>query len=106
MIVEYIRYTITPDRAAAFEAAYTTAREALDASTHCLGYDLTRCVEESGSYILRIEWDSHEGHMTGFRQSPEFRRFFQHIRPFVGDIAEMHHYETVFASGALEGTGQ
>jgi quinol monooxygenase YgiN len=98
MIVEYIRYIIPGESSNAFEAAYTGARSSLDESTHCLGYALARCVEEPTSYILRIEWDSVEGHMGGFRQSPEFRRFFQCIRPFVNDIQEMRHYEVVFAS--------
>ena len=42
--------------------------------------------------MLRIEWDSAEGHLQGFRRSPEFQRFFAAVRPYVGDIAEMRHY--------------
>ncbi len=97
MIVEYIRYTIADEHAQAFEAAYTQARESLDASAHCLGYELTRGVEDSTSYTLRIEWDSLDGHERGFRGSEEFRRFLPHIRPFIGAIQEMRHYEVVFA---------
>ncbi len=43
--------------------------------------------------MLRIEWDSAEGHLQGFRSSPEFREFFANVRPYVGAIAEMRHYE-------------
>jgi len=93
VIVEYIRYTISDGQHEAFEKAYRLAAEPLAASAHCLGYELSRATEEPGSYILRIEWDSAEGHMQGFRRSPEFRRFFQHIQPYVGDIQEMRHYE-------------
>ena len=93
MIIEYIRYTIAEGQQEAFEEAYRQAAEPLAASEHCLGYELSRCAEEPGSYILRIEWDSAEGHMQGFRRSPAFRRFFQHIQPYVGDIQEMRHYE-------------
>lgn len=92
MIVEYIRYEIAEERAPAFEAAYAQGAAALDASPQCLAYELTRCVEAPASYILRIEWDSIEGHMQGFRRGPEFPGFFAAIRPFVGDIAEMRHY--------------
>lgn len=98
MIVEYIRYTIVSDSAQAFEAAYTHARESLDDSAHCLGYELTRCVEEPSSYTLRIEWDSLEGHERGFRGSEQFTQFLPHIRPFIGAIEEMRHYGVVFAS--------
>jgi quinol monooxygenase YgiN len=93
MIVEYIRYTIDAERREAFERAYAAASEPLRASPHCLAYELTRCTEEPSSFVLRIEWDSVDGHMKGFRTSPEFRRFFVEIRPYVGDIAEMRHYE-------------
>jgi heme-degrading monooxygenase HmoA len=102
MIVEYIRYTIPADRAAGFEAAYTAARVSLDESVHCLGYELSRGVEEPDNYILRIEWDSLEGHEQGFRQGPEFRQFFQHVRPFFNDIAEMRHYRAVFSTTPME----
>ena len=93
MIVEYIRYTIAAERRAAFERAYADAAPSLDASAHCLAYDLARCAEDPTQYVLRIEWDSAAGHMDGFRRSPEFRPFFAAVRPYVGDIAEMRHYE-------------
>lgn len=92
MIVEYIRYTVDDGRSAAFEDAYRQAAEPLSASPHCLSYELSRCTDEPSSYILRIEWDSADGHMQGFRRSPEFRTFFRHIQPYVGDIQEMRHY--------------
>lgn len=92
MIVEYIRYEMAEGRGAEFEAAYARASASLDASPHCLAYELARCVEARGSYILRIEWDSPEGHMQGFRRGPDFAAFFSAIRPYVGDIAEMRHY--------------
>jgi quinol monooxygenase YgiN len=93
MIIEYIRYIIPEAQQRAFEAAYADAQAALTASPHCLSYELSQCVEEASSYILRIEWDSVEGHLQGFRRSPEFQTFFASVRPFVGNISEMRHYE-------------
>lgn len=93
MIVEYIRYSIEEARQAAFEAAYKEAQAPLAGSPHCLAYELARCVDEPNSYVLRIEWDSAEGHLGGFRRSPEFKNFLEPIRPYLGDIAEMRHYE-------------
>jgi heme-degrading monooxygenase HmoA len=100
MIAEYVRYRITADQQPAFEQAYAEAEEALRASPHCLGYELAHCVEEPERYILRIEWDSLEGHMQGFRASAEFRRFVGHIRGYVPLIEEMHHYEPTDVRGA------
>lgn len=92
MIIEYIRYMISADRAEGFQAAYRTSG-ALDASAHCVGYELARGVEEPEHWILRIDWDSLDGHEQGFRSSPEFRSFLEAVRPFFADIQEMKHYQ-------------
>jgi heme-degrading monooxygenase HmoA len=95
MVVEYIRYRIDPDAAEAFEQAYADAGGSLEASSHCLDHDVSRCVEEPAAYVVRIIWDSLEGHEQGFRSSPEFASFFAAVRPFVGQIEEMRHYERI-----------
>jgi heme-degrading monooxygenase HmoA len=93
MLVEYLRYTVSPDRKTDFEDAYHKAQEQLQSSPHCLGYELTCCVKEPRHYVLRILWDSAGGHLQGFRTSVEFPKFFALVRPFVGDCQEMEHYE-------------
>lgn len=53
--------------------------------------------------MLRICWTSSEGHLGGFRRSPEFRTFFAAIRPYLADVEEMRHYaltSVVLAGGA------
>lgn len=92
MIVEYIRYKIPLAQTDRFEQDYAEAARSLDVSVHCLGYELARCLDEPSSYILRIKWDSEEGHMQGFRHSAEFRSFFAAIKPYVDMIEEMRHY--------------
>lgn len=91
MVVEYIRYKLkhAPD---GFEAAYQEAARYLDESPHCLGYQLARCVEEPDRYVLRIDWDSVDGHLMGFRREAKFSKFFEAIKPYLGDIEEMQHY--------------
>jgi quinol monooxygenase YgiN len=93
MIVEYVRYQIPEDEARAFEAAYRSAAASLEASSHCERYEVARCTEDPGAYTVRIEWDSADGHLQGFRGSPEFRSFFAAERPYVDRIEEMRHYE-------------
>jgi heme-degrading monooxygenase HmoA len=99
MIVEYIRYKLNKhatesyeDTFTSFEAAYRAASSSLDASPHCFGYELTRCLEEQDRYILRIEWDSVDGHLMGFRRAPEFASFLAAIKPYIDQIEEMQHY--------------
>lgn len=99
MVVEYIRYAIPPERSAAFEAAYASASAVLDADPHCLGYEVAQGVEEPENYVVRIEWDSVEGHEQGFRRSAGFAAFFADVKPFFAEIREMKHYE--IRSGGL-----
>lgn len=91
MIVEYTRYKIDEKRRPLFKRVYEKAGEALASSIHCLRYELSHCAEDPGYYILRIEWDSEEGHLQGFRTGPEFKTFFALVQPYVNDIEEMHH---------------
>lgn len=100
MIAEYIRYRIDEGRRQAFEDGYQRAQGALDSSPHCLGWELSRCTEDPTHYILRIEWDSAEGHLQGFRRGPDFPSFFAAIRPFAGDIQEMRHYDLTNVKGS------
>ena len=93
MIVEYIRYRIPEAEASTFEAVYRSAGASLDASPHCERYEVARCTDDPAAFIVRIEWDSAEGHMRGFRGSPEFRTFFAAVKPYVEYIEEMRHYE-------------
>ncbi|MEO7735503.1 MAG: antibiotic biosynthesis monooxygenase [Kofleriaceae bacterium] len=99
MIVEYIRYEVVAADHAAFLASYAAAASELAASTHCLRYEVTQGVEEPDHFIVRIEWDSVEGHEQGFRTSAQFPGFFAKVKPFFAAIREMKHYR-VAASGA------
>ena len=50
MIIEYVRYRIPEDRAEEFEAAYGRAAVQLAAAKECVEFELSRCVEDAGSY--------------------------------------------------------
>jgi quinol monooxygenase YgiN len=109
MIDEYIRYRIDAGRSAAFLEAYTVAAEQLRASKNCLGYELSRCTEAPEHFILRIQWDSVEGHLQGFRKGPQFPSFLRAIQAYVNDIEEMRHYEPTairWAPARSETSGQ
>ena len=92
MIVEYIRYSIPLEQGGSFEAAYAAAQQWLLASPHCLGYELSQCVEDPTQFVVRILWSSTEDHLQGFRTSECFPPFLAAIRPYIQNIAEMRHY--------------
>lgn len=93
MVIEYIRYTVPAERADEFVDAYRRAGAALDADPHCGRYEVARGVEEPEHFVVRIEWDSVEGHEQGFRRSPGFGQFFAAVEPFFAVIDEMKHYQ-------------
>lgn len=93
MIVEYLRYTVPADRQADFLRDYAAARAPLLRSAYARDLEICQCVEDPSRFILRIEWTSADDHMQKFRGSAEFREFFGHVRPYVGMIDEMRHYE-------------
>lgn len=97
MVIEYIRYQIPAARHAEFIGAYRAAQVDLDASSHCIGVEISQGIEESDNFIVRIEWDSLEGHLQGFRTSSEFGTFFAKVKPFFGNILEMKHYQVAGA---------
>ena len=92
MTIEYIRYKLEPAQSEAFLQAYCDAANQLDASPYCLAYELSECEEESGQFMLRIEWSSTEEHMNGFRKSEGFPAFFSKVKTYFSNIQEMRHY--------------
>ncbi len=106
MVLEYIRYRIAEDRRQQFEEAYRRAQAVLHESPHCLSYELAHGVEDPESYVLRIEWDSLDGHERGFRGGPQFAEFLAAIRQFVPAIQEMRHYQRTDVSSAPGGVSR
>ncbi|MGO9752293.1 MAG: antibiotic biosynthesis monooxygenase family protein [Solirubrobacteraceae bacterium] len=93
MVVEYIRYDVPEADAERFEDAYRRACRVLAEDPHCIRYEVARGVEEPEHFVVRIEWDSLEGHERGFRTSPAFPTFLAAVEPFFSEIEEMKHYE-------------
>jgi quinol monooxygenase YgiN len=93
MIPEYIRYELKTHSADSLIAAYRAAGEHLQAAPECLSYELSQCTNAQSTFILRIVWRSARDHMEGFRKGPHFSPFLELIRPFIGEIAEMRHYQ-------------
>ena len=95
MITEYIRYRLASDASDAaeeFEAACRLAARVLEASPHCVDYELARCHEEPYRYVLRIRWDSLDGHLDGFRADPGFAEFRAHVAAYLDAVEEIEHY--------------
>jgi hemoglobin len=100
MIVEYVRYQVPEERRDAFLADYGRAAGVLARAPQCVSYELSRSVDEPACHVLRITWTSADDHLQGFRGGPLFPDFLDAVRPYVGDIVEMRHYERTAVRGA------
>jgi quinol monooxygenase YgiN len=92
MIPEYIRYELKTHSTQDLIGAYAVAGEHLQA-LECLGYELSQCADAEDIFILCIFWRSARDHLEGFRKGPHFPPFLALIRPFIGEMVEMRHYE-------------
>lgn len=99
MIVEYIRYVLKDHEPGALVAAYAEAATHLAAAPECIDYELSQCVDEKASFVLRIRWISADAHLKAFRSGPNFPPFLAAIRPFISEIAEMRHYDVTAVVG-------
>ncbi|WP_233159815.1 group II truncated hemoglobin [Actinophytocola xanthii] len=98
--MEYVRYRIPEADAERFEAAYRRAAPSLAGAEECVDYELSRCEEDPGSYVLRITWTSTRAHLEGFRRGAAFRAFLAEVGPYVDAIEEMRHYQPTTVAGA------
>jgi heme-degrading monooxygenase HmoA len=97
MVLERATLTIVPGQEHAFEAAFAQARRMLgDAGLRGLGsVRLARGVEQRSTYLLLIEWDRLEDHVTGFRESEHFVRWRQLIGPYFAADPAVEHFEPI-----------
>lgn len=90
--IEIIRYKIPLSEHENFENAYSAGARFLQSSPCCTGYNIMKGIDEPDNYIVTIYWTSVEDHMQVFRNSEEFKGFFEYVRPFFNAIQEMKHY--------------
>src|SRR5438270_13752527 len=68
-VVEHAELTIAPGREAEFEQAFSRGEQAIAKSPGYRWSRLIRQVENPGTYLLLVGWQSLEAHMVEFRGS-------------------------------------
>ena len=77
----------------AFAAAMAARGTAiLAAAPGCASVRVGRGVENSGKFLLLLEWDSVESHIA-LTKTPAFDEFKALVGPFFGGAANMEHFE-------------
>jgi heme-degrading monooxygenase HmoA len=82
MVLEHAVITVRPGTHREFEAALAEARRFIAASPGFRTLALHRGVEHEDEYVLLVEWDTLDDHLTGFRGSEAFTEWRALIGPF------------------------
>lgn len=94
-MLEQAQIVVEEARAAEFEQAYAEAVQVLAGQAGFRRVALCRGIENPGSYLLLVEWDTLEAHTQGFRQSPDFQRWRALVGPFFAGTPVVGHFTPV-----------
>jgi len=94
-VVEHAELTIAPGRAAEFEQAFPRGEQALAKSPGYRWSRLIRQVEDPGSYLLLVGWESLEAHMVTFRGSELFQQWRGAVSEFFAAPPVVTHFDAL-----------
>jgi heme-degrading monooxygenase HmoA len=100
VILEHALLPVRPDLRAEFEAAFAQARPLIAGMPGFRYLTLSRCLEDDGTYLLLVEWDSLEDHTVGFRGSPEYQEWRRLLHGFYDPFPTVQHFRTVRTGGS------
>ena len=99
MILEAAFLQVKAGQVLEFEAAFRTASPLIAVQKGYLGHNLERCLEQSGKYLLLVEWASLEDHTQGFRGSQEYLEWKALLHHFYDPFPLVEHFEKVSLEG-------
>jgi heme-degrading monooxygenase HmoA len=100
MILEVAILNVKPGQEKDFEAAFCKAQSIIASMPGYLSHQLHGCVEQSGRYLLLVNWETLEDHTVGFRESVQYQRWRELLHQFYDPFPEVQHYQVVFENAA------
>lgn len=98
MIIEVASIAVKPGSEKAFEEAVAKAVDVVRNAKGCKGMQLTRCIEEPGTYDVVIRWETLENHTVDFRNSDLFQQWRALVGPHFAEAPKVRHYSVVMPS--------
>ncbi len=96
MILEVADIRIDPERQAEFDAAIRQGVESVVSHAKGYrGYQVQRCIETPGRYLLMISWETLENHTQDFRQGPLFPQWRAIVGPFFAQPPVVEHFDRI-----------
>jgi heme-degrading monooxygenase HmoA len=90
-VLEIARFAVRPGTEDEFEAAYREVRSEVVGTPGCRSARMTRGVESPSSYVLLVEWDTLDSHLTTFRESERFVRWRAALGPYFAEPPGVTH---------------
>lgn len=97
MIIEHAELSVAPELSAEFEKNFAEAKQLIANSPGFQQLSLARGVERPEIYLLRIEWNTLDDHLIGFRESAAFPRWRELLHHFYQPTPVVEHFSPVFA---------
>ncbi len=95
MITESVVLLVHPGREEEYEAAFREAAPIISRQRGYISHSLKRGIEDPGSYLLTVEWETVEDHETGFRGSADYQEWRRLLHPFYVTLPAVPHYRLV-----------
>ena len=98
MIIEHALLPVRSGEESRFEAAFAEAKAIIAGMPGFMGLSLSRCLERPDTYLLLVEWSNLDGHMVGFRGSPQYEEWRRLLHHFYEPFPAVEHFEPVSAA--------
>lgn len=95
MVLEVALIDVTPGHESEFALAYQKARHLVAETPGCRSVRMTRGIESPSRFVLLVEWDSVDAHLTNFRDTDRFPQWRAHIGPYFASPPVVEHFHDV-----------
>jgi len=99
MVLEVAILNIRPGQREEFEQAFVVAQAIIASMPGYQSHQLQKSIEQSGRYILLVNWDKLEDHTVGFRGSEQYQKWKSLLHHFYDPFPEVEHYDALFGCG-------
>jgi heme-degrading monooxygenase HmoA len=98
MITEHAVLNVIPGQEAEFMATMGQAKALIAASPGFQSLRVERCLENTSTFLLLVQWDSLESHTEGFRGSEAYQEWRSLLHHYYDPFPVVEHFESVVSA--------
>lgn len=95
MILEVAILNVKSGQEGAFEAAFSRAQRIISCMPGYVSHQLQASMEQTGRYLLLVNWEQLEDHTVGFRTSQQYQQWRELLHHFYEPFPDVEHYELI-----------